>query len=715
LVDVGQENGVELPSLTIRTDLEARIEELERRLVPALQPLARVAFDYRWSWEQRGPDVFAEISPRRWRLARQNPVWFLAALPRRTQLAVEANAALVGRIERLAASVAAAESPGEPYADLGGPVAFFCAEFGVHASLPVYSGGLGVLAGDLLKEASDRSLPLVGVGLLYRRGFFSQRLDLSGWQQEFWAEHDPDLLPLSLVQSTDGAPLHLTVTLFGHELEYRIWCARIGRVPLLLLDADVPRNSARQRWTTARLYDGNFEVRLAQYGLLGIGGAQTLEALGIEPAVVHLNEGHPALAALEFAARRVGGGETFDEALEDIGTRVAFTTHTPLPAGNETYPRDLFLRAFGDLPARLGVDDDRFLGLAAAEDDRVGLSQLAVRVAGRRNAVSRAHATTSREIWQPLFPDSEAPIEYVTNGAHVATHICEPVTALLAEHLGDRWLRGNPADPAAWEGIRDIPNAELWAARCAARARLVDYARAKVEEGRLLRGESLEFAEAPAVGLAPDALTLGFARRLATYKRLSLLFADPERGARLLAGPSPIQLLIAGKAHPRDEEAKTTLQRLHRLRHDVPAASGRAVFLEDYDLAVAHELVGGCDVWVNLPRPPLEASGTSGMKATFNGVLQLSVLDGWWAEAYNGSNGWAIDSEGNDEADAKRLYDLLEREVIPLFYERDADGVPNSWCDLVKEAVGTCAWRFSATRMLDDYVERVYTPLADSR
>jgi len=684
--------------LAIATDLDARVEDLEGRLVPGLRPLARIAYNYRWSWERDEDGIFASLDPHRWRLAEQNPVRFLAELSRQRQLAAQRDGDLVAAIHRLEARLRAElREPDAP--GLDGPVVFCCAEFGIHVSLPVYSGGLGVLAGDLLKEASDRRLPLLGVGLFYRRGYFRQRLDLSGWQQEYWLEHDPEQLPLALVQDADGRPLRLSVTLFDRPLAFQVWCAAVGRVPLLLLDAELPENDRVQRWTTARLYEGNARVRLAQYGLLGLGAARTLEALGIEPALLHLNEGHPALAPLELALRS-------GRAPEELRDRVVFTTHTPLAAGNETYPPDLFLQAFGDVADRLG--ERELLALAkSGEDGRVGMSALGMRLAGRRTAVSRAHAETAGALWRPLFPGVR--FDHVTNGAHLPTFLSAPLARLFDRYLGD---------PPRFAAARAIPNDELWAARSAARRALVEYARAKAEQDLLLRGEELEYAQAPAHGLDPDALTLGFARRLAAYKRLNLLFSDPDRLGRILTGERRVQLLVAGKAHPHDEEGKRVLEHVYRLRHQAGAASGRIVFLEDYDLDAARALVAGCDVWINLPRPPLEASGTSGMKATFNGVLQLSVLDGWWAEAYDGANGFAIESDpeadpaAQDAADAERLYTLLEQEVVPLFYERDADGVPQRWCELVKEALATCAGRFTATRMLDEYVERVYRPAA---
>jgi glycogen phosphorylase len=691
-------------TLTIPSDQRGRIEELEQRLVPALRPLAGLAYDYCWSWHADGAGVFAAIDPARWAFVGQNPVRFLAGLPRQAQLDAEHDAGLVARIGRVAGEVAGAtREPASPAPGLDGPVAFFCAEFGIHVSLPVYSGGLGVLAGDILKEASDRGLAMVAIGLLYRRGFFCQRVDASGWQQEYWLEHDPEELPLARVLGAGGEPLRLSTPLIGGEVAFQVWLASVGRVPLLLLDAGIPENDAVARWTSGRLYEGSPEVRLAQYGLLGAGGAQTLAALGIDPAVIHLNEGHPALAPVVLAAARAGGGG-LDEAVTAVRDRVVFTTHTPLAAGNETYPPALFRRAFAGLEERLGAETGYLERLAGSDDGAVGMSPLAMRLSGRRNAVSRLHGETAREIWASAFPNLA--IDHVTNGAHLPTFLGEPMAALFDRHLGGGWRRA-PADPSAWDGVRAIPDDELWAARCAARGRLVRFTAARAVSDRLLRGEDLEYAKA-AAGLDADALTLGFARRLAAYKRLDLLVSDPVRLGRILNGERPCQLLVAGKAHPRDEEGKRVLQRLYACRDQLGA--GRMVFLEDYDLAVARELVAGCDIWINLPRPPLEASGTSGMKAAFNGALQLSVLDGWWAEAFTGANGWGIRGEagGDDAADARRLYSILEEEALPLFYDRDEDGVPHRWCRLVKEAIATCAPRFTATRMLRDYVDRMY-------
>ena len=698
-------------------DLESRIAVLDERLVGGLKPLARVAYNYRWSWARDGTAVFRDINPHRWASSNENPVAFLNDLWPATMEAADRDEELCARIETLAEKLESdlakphAHRPG-----IDGPVVFMCAEFGFHQSMPIYSGGLGVLAGDILKEASDQALEMIGIGLLYRRGYFRQRLDIAGRQQEYWGDYDPKGMPMARVARPDGSPLLLEVTISGAPLRFQVWRVDVGRVPLLLLDAGMPENDTVQQWTSGRLYESNRSVRLAQYGLLGIGGARVLEALGIQPAVIHLNEGHPALAALELAAQDVARGLPVEEALEQVRHRVVFTTHTPVAAGNETYAPDEFLPVYADLRERLGLDEGEFLELCSGvpgETDRPGMTPLAIRMSRRRNGVSRLHGEVARKMWKPLFPESvDTPITHVTNGAHLPTFVSEPIRILFERHMGDDWLL-SPATAAGWESVWEIPNSELWAARCEARRRLVEFVRIKAEQDSLLRGEQLGYVRRIGEILHPQALTLGFARRLATYKRLYLLTQDLERARGLFTGERAVQLVVAGKAHPSDEPGKDSLQRLYSFEHADPEIAGRVVFVEDYDIGIAEQLVAGCDVWVNLPRRPMEASGTSGMKATFNGVLQLSVLDGWWAEGYSGTNGWAIPGDGEDPdaadaRDAELFYDLLEQEVIPLFWDRDGDGVPHGWCDRVKEAVVTLAPEFTATRMVNDYVERVY-------
>jgi len=703
-------------------DLTSRIELLAERLSPSLKPLAQVAYNYRWSWAADGPALFRDINAHRWELANGNPVRFLSELWPSVQEAVEHNEGLRARIDALVEEINAdLARPQRMRPGVDGQVAFFCAEFGFHHSMPIYSGGLGVLAGDILKEASDQALPMVGIGLFYRRGYFRQRLDLSGRQQEFWLANDPRNLPMARVSALDGTPLQLSVEVGGRTIAFEVWRVDIGRVPLLLLDTEIPANDSVARWTTARLYEGNHAVRLNQYALLGIGGARVLAALGIEPAVVHLNEGHPALATLELATREIERGASLEDALEAVRRRTVFTTHTPVPAGNETYAPDEFVEAFGDLAYHLGIDDEEFLGLCrinpADPDETPGMTPLAIRMSHRRNGVSALHGKVARAMWQPMFPDAEVesvPITHVTNGAHLASFIGDPMRELLTRRLGTAWLE-HSADPTVWEAVAAIPNEELWAARCEAREQLVRYVRERSQVERLQRGEQIDYVTAIETGLDEGALTLGFARRFATYKRVYLLTRDSERASRILSGSPPVQLLVSGKAHPNDEAGKDVLQRLHNFKRDVPALADRVVIVEDYDLDVAAHFVSGCDVWINLPRRPMEASGTSGIKATFNGALQLSVLDGWWDEGYDGENGWAIPGEEDDDLelvddrDGEAFYDLLEHEVIPLFYERDANGVPQRWCELIKRALVTCAPAFSATRMLDDYVERIYS------
>ncbi|HEY5059368.1 MAG TPA: alpha-glucan family phosphorylase [Gaiellaceae bacterium] len=717
------DSGVSSPAFAPgAADLAVRAGLLAERLSDGLKPLAPVAYNYVWSWLPDGAAVFRDINPHRWELSGANPVRFLNDLWPSTQEAVERNPELLSRIDALAEDVSAyLARPDRSRAGIDGTVAFFCAEFGLHVSLPIYSGGLGVLAGDILKEASDQALPMVAIGLFYRLGYFRQRIDITGRQQEYWLPGDPKSLPMARVTDDDGRPLHLTVDLHGEQTAFQVWRVDVGRVPLLLLDTELPENDPVQRWTSARLYESNRALRLAQYGLLGVGGARVLRALGIEPAAVHLNEGHPALAVLELATRQVEEGAAFEDALADVRRRVVFTTHTPVPAGNETYAADEFLDAFADLPPRLGIDGETFLDLCRIvpgdRAERPGMTALALRVSGRRNGVSRLHGEVARELWHSLFQRDAAdvPIGHVTNGAHLPTFLGEPMYRLLTRHLGDGWL-ARAAEPATWEPVRAIPSDELWAARCESRERLLGFVRERSQQDGLRRGEQIEFVRAVARRLDPSVLTLGFARRLATYKRLHLMTLDPERAHRLLGGERPVQLLIAGKAHPADEPGKDTLQRLIGFKKEDETFAERVVFIDDYDLEVAGRLVSGCDVWVNLPRRPMEASGTSGMKATFNGVLQLSVLDGWWAEAYDGTNGWAIagdesqDFDAADAHDAAEFYDLLEHEVIPLFYDRDERGVPQRWCERIKDALVTCAPAFTATRMVDDYAARMYPP-----
>jgi glycogen phosphorylase len=584
----------------------------------------------------------------------------------------------------------------------------------------VYAGGLGVLAGDILKEASDMGLPLVAVGLMYRHGYFRQRIDASGWQHEYWVETDPDRAPAALVTGDDGRPVTVTVPIGDREVVAQIWRVDVGRVPLLLLDADRAENDLTDRWITSRLYVGDPGMRLGQYALLGIGGVRALHALGIEPGVVHLNEGHAALATLELARAESAAGLSLDDAFEAVRRRTVFTTHTPVPAGNDTYPAAQMAETMAGIAGELGCDPAQLVrrGRTHLDEDAepFGVTQFALRSSRIANGVSARHGEVAREMWHDMWPDrdvEDVPITAVTNGVHIPTWIGTPMRELLDRHLGEGWT-DRAVDPATWEGLDAIPDAELWAARGVQRRELIDVVRERSVMDRLGRGDTAEYVRAAINALDPDMLTIGFARRVATYKRLDLLLRDAERALALLGDEErPVQLILAGKAHPRDNDGKRLVQRLFEMKSHLEVGR-RVVYLDDYDLALGAAMVRGCDVWVNVPRPPLEASGTSGIKSAMNGGLQLSVLDGWWPEAYDGANGWAISGEvdhdhgAQDWRHAAELYRLLSDEVVPEFYERDGAGVSAAWLARVRASLRTIGPGFGAGRMVRDYAERIY-------
>jgi starch phosphorylase len=582
-----------------------------------------------------------------------------------------------------------------------------------------------VLAGDYLKETSDQALDVVGVGLLYRRGYFHQRMDLSGWQHEFWIEANTDQLPAVRVRGADGQPVRVTVPVWEGELAAHVWRVDVGRTPLFLLDAGLEENSPLERWVTARLYEGSPEIRLAQYALLGIGGVRALDAMGITPGLFHLNEGHPALASLEIASRvarsRGGDAPALSELLTEGRERFVFTTHTPVPAGNETYEPEQFFSVLGRSVDEMGLSREQ-LSVQSRFDEHatsepLGFSPLAIRCSSSTNGVSKRHGEVARAMWNPLFADravADVPITHVTNAVHLPTWMAPSMRRLLTTFLGANWER-HTSDPALWRQVDEIPDVDLWQARCALRQQLVEMIRRQVVVDRLARGEDVALAESAFDAFDPNLLTIGFARRLATYKRLDLLFHDVDRLRSIIDHEEGAQFIVAGKAHPLDNDAKEVARNMFTMKRglDLP---NRVAFLEDYDLSVAPTLVAGCDLWLNLPRPPLEASGTSGMKAALNGGLNLSVLDGWWCEGYDAQNGWAIDGSPSDdrtlqdEHDAKAFYDLLENEVKPLFFARDANGIPVGWLARVRSSLRSLGPMFSSTRMLNDYVEQIYRP-----
>jgi glycogen phosphorylase len=703
-------------------DVERAVSDLAARIPSPLAPLARLAYNYLWSWTPGGGEVFAAVDAERWELCNNNPVRLLhesssgaldraaadAELSRRAQAVLEAIEAELHRPRMTGRA-----TPEHP-------VAFLCAEFAIHRSLPIYAGGLGVLAGDILKEASDLALSMVGVGLFYRQGYFQQRMDQSGYQHEHWYPLDPERVPAALVHNTNGEPLTVAVPIRGRDVVVQVWRVNVGRVPLFLLDADRPENSRIDRWITSRLYVGDRASRLAQYALLGIGSMRALEAMGMDPSVVHLNEGHAALAPLELARREMAAGRDRHQAYAAARERTVFTTHTPVGAGNEGYETGEIAEVLSGFPEQVGLEFDSFLHLGRTHPDNPHeafvMTPLGIKMSRAANGVSRRHGDVARQMWQPLFPErpvDTVPIGHVTNGVHIPTWLAPPMRELLDRYLPEGWIH-RAADLETWQAVDNIPDEELWAVRTALRTNFVEYVRDRTVANRLARGDALWYVEAAERGFDPSALTIGFARRLAGYKRIYLLTLEPQRVISLLDKPEqPVQLVLAGKAHPQDEEGKRSAQGLFSFK-TAPHVAERVTFLDNYSLNTASHMVAGCDLWVNLPRPPLEASGTSGMKAAVNGGLNLSVLDGWWAEAYDGTNGWALsgdvafDHAVQDSRDAAALYDIVEHEILPMFYERDERGIPVRWLQRVRASLRTNGPRYSATRMMCDYIDNVY-------
>ena len=710
-----------------------------RTVLPApLAPLGELALNLRWSWHPQSQDLFRSLEPKIWEEVGHDPVQLLGALGPDRLSALSENPQVVARVEAAAADLHGYLSgdrwfqtlPDAPVA-----IAYFSPEFGITAALPQYSGGLGILAGDHLKAASDLGVPIVGVGLFYRSGYFAQSLSREGWQQERYSVLDPNGLPISLLRERDeagAAPLKVRVGLpDARSLVAQVWKAQVGRVPLLLLDSDVEDNAPSEREVTDRLYGGGGEHRLLQEMLLGIGGVRALRAYAQltgtpAPEVFHTNEGHAGFLNVERIRELTeDAGLPFDDAVEAARAATVFTTHTPVPAGIDRFPRELITQYFGGDNACPGVPVERVLALGAEDYDGgdptvFNMAVMGLRLAQRANGVSALHGEVSRGMFAGLWPgfDSpEVPISHITNGVHAPTWVAPEVFSLAEQEVGPELIN----EAQGWEGIERVPDARIWAVRRTLRAGLVADARARVRQSWVQRGASgAELAWTDKV-LDPDVLTIGFARRVPSYKRLTLMLRDPDRLKAILLHPDrPVQLVIAGKAHPADDGGKRLIQELVRFADD-PAVRHRIIFLPNYDIAMAQTLYPGCDVWLNNPLRPLEACGTSGMKAALNGCLNLSVLDGWWDEMYDGQNGWAIptaegvaDTDHRDELEAGALYDLIEGTVAPLFYDRDAEGLPIRWIEMVRHTLQTLGPQVLASRMVRDYVHGLYTPSARS-
>jgi starch phosphorylase len=705
---------------------------LDRFIAPAQERLWALARNVWWSWDHDCISLFRDLNPVRWRQLNQNPISLLSEIPleeierRATELVLHSRINYVYR--RQQEYLHADRTWGAANAGVlrTRPVAYFSAEFGLHESLPIYSGGLGVLAGDHIKSASDLDIPLIGIGLFYGQGYFLQRLDQNGWQREEYLQTDVNRLPMQPAIGENGEPVVVEIQTRGSSIRAKVWRVKVGRIDLLLLDSNVAGNAPEDLETTSRLYGGDARTRIRQELLLGVGGFRALKAMGISPGVLHLNEGHSGFAVFEaIRSRMVEEGIDFYTAASQIPREVMFTTHTPVPAGHDRFNADLIEEHLGPLREQLGLSHDALMSFGRENPSDRGelfcMTVLGLKLARRVNAVSSLHGEVSRAMWRCLYPgksEDAVPIGHITNGVHVPSWLAPQMCRLYDRHLGVGW-QSNSGAAKTWEEIENVDDGELWETHLSLKAQLLDFVRHRACEQAERRGEPQAALNTLLKVLSPDALTIGFARRFATYKRANLLLADMQRLAAMVNDPKrPVQFLFAGKAHPHDEPGKRVLQQIAEMMRN-PEFADKFVFVEDYDINVGRHLVQGVDVWLNNPRRPLEASGTSGQKVVLNGGLNLSVLDGWWAEAYDGLNGFAIGGgrthtnfDIHDSRDGEDLYRVLRDELIPLFYQRDRDGLPRGWIKRMKRTIRTLGWRFNADRMVMDYVQKGYIPAA---
>ena len=714
---------VEMPKVRSFTILPALPEPLKD-----LEVIAKNMF---WVWNPESIALFKRIDSNLWRACGHNPVKLLGSVSQEQLEALAENQGFLCELRRAVEKLKAyLDSPGwfeqAVSEDTSQVIAYFSAEFGIHECLPIYSGGLGALAGDHLKSASDLGVPLVGVGLLYQKGYFSQYLNIDGWQQEVYVENDFYNMPVELVRDENGQPVTISVEFPDGPVHAQLWCVSVGRVKLYLLDTNIAANSPHDRVITANLYGGDREMRIRQEIMLGIGGLRALTAMNIKPTVCHINEGHAAFMALERIRQlRNEGKMNFDEAMEATKSGNVFTTHTPVKAGLDEFPSEMMEKYFESYLPGLGIDKKRFLGLGRVspknDNESFKMPILAMRLSSYRNGVSKLHGQVSREMWAMLWPNvpvSEVPIASVTNGVHIKSWLSEEMNSLYERYIGPNWSDGM-VDTSIWESVDQIPDEEFWRTHQRCKARLITFARSRLKAQMQRRGTyhtELNWADEV---LDPEALTIGFARRFASYKRGNLLLKDQNRLVKLLTDQNrPVQIIFAGKAHPKDTQGKEIIRQIIHFanKYDVRR---RMVFLEDYDINVARFLVRGVDIWLNNPRRPMEASGTSGMKAAINGALNMSTLDGWWCEGYKPELGWAIgagesyeDAGYQDMVESQAIYNMLENEIVPLFYTRSSDDLPRAWMHRVKNSIKQITPQFNTHRMVGEYTQKFYEPAA---
>ncbi len=699
-----------------------------------LQKLNDFMYNLWWTWSPQAQSMFRMLDPEIWEQVNHNPVKLLRRVSPQRLASLAEDSDFLALYDGVMASFEAYMAADDTWYDRTYPerkgdlIAYFSAEFGLHESLPIYSGGLGILSGDHCKSASDLGLPFVGVGFLYPQGYFTQHIAEDGEQEAFYEKLDFSEAPVLVARDADGNEVIISVELPGRSVYARVWRIQVGRIPLFLLDTNVPLNAESDRRLAARLYGGDHEIRIAQEIVLGIGGVRALRALGLNPAIYHMNEGHSAFLSLERVRELVQQqGLSFFEAQQVVAASSVFTTHTPVPAGNDAFSFDLVDKYFRTFWGQMRLDRIGFMNLARWQTpwgQMFSMTVLALRFAAYANGVSELHGHVARKMWSGLWPDlplEEVPIGHVTNGVHTGTWLSAEMASLYDEYLGAENWRQEPDLLAAWDKIDDIPDKSLWERHQDLRHRSLDFLRERVAEQRRRYGSTPAEIAAAYQLFDPDALTIGFARRFATYKRATLVFHDLERIKQILNNPErPVQIIFSGKAHPADEPGKALIRQIHQLSSD-PDFEGKVIFIENYDMNIARHLVQSVDLWMNTPRRPNEASGTSGEKAALNAIPNFSVLDGWWVEGYNGENGWTIgddrsyrDETTHDEADAQSLYNMLEKEIIPAFFNRDAEGVPQAWLRRMKASAKTCAPRFSMSRQVKDYTTQLYHPASDA-